>query len=148
METPRSVKRSSRHSCSSWATWNRMIKGANASVPLVTSSSPEPFRRTFRPLPSSRLGFHSEAHNAPARKGKVHSRSRSVPVGAGRTICRYWAIAADTITNVTKTAKRSEEHTSELQSQSNLVCRLLLEKKKTQTHHYTQLDITRSTVHC
>src|SRR2546430_9575448 len=28
-------------------------------------------------------------------------------------------------------ARRSEEHTSELQSQSNLVCRLLLEKKKT-----------------
>src|SRR2546430_4794520 len=28
--------------------------------------------------------------------------------------------------------KRSEEHTSELQSQSNLVCRLLLEKKKNQ----------------
>src|SRR2546430_6802827 len=28
-------------------------------------------------------------------------------------------------------ALRSEEHTSELQSQSNLVCRLLLEKKKT-----------------
>src|SRR2546430_13023820 len=27
-------------------------------------------------------------------------------------------------------ADRSEEHTSELQSQSNLVCRLLLEKKK------------------
>src|SRR2546430_6924513 len=30
--------------------------------------------------------------------------------------------------------KRSEEHTSELQSQSNLVCRLLLEKKKTTIH--------------
>src|SRR2546430_11027824 len=29
--------------------------------------------------------------------------------------------------------RRSEEHTSELQSQSNLVCRLLLEKKKTST---------------
>src|SRR5688572_31987519 len=28
---------------------------------------------------------------------------------------------------------RSEEHTSELQSQSNLVCRLLLEKKKQKT---------------
>src|SRR2546427_3316695 len=28
--------------------------------------------------------------------------------------------------------ERSEEHTSELQSQSNLVCRLLLEKKKSQ----------------
>src|SRR5256886_6205694 len=29
---------------------------------------------------------------------------------------------------------RSEEHTSELQSQSNLVCRLLLEKKKKQAN--------------
>src|SRR2546430_12698702 len=33
-------------------------------------------------------------------------------------------------------ASRSEEHTSELQSQSNLVCRLLLEKKK-RTHDRT-----------
>src|SRR2546430_1949832 len=32
----------------------------------------------------------------------------------------------------TTSARRSEEHTSELQSQSNLVCRLLLEKKKKQ----------------
>src|SRR5688572_31684870 len=31
---------------------------------------------------------------------------------------------------LTAQADRSEEHTSELQSQSNLVCRLLLEKKK------------------
>src|SRR2546430_9563602 len=30
---------------------------------------------------------------------------------------------------------RSEEHTSELQSQSNLVCRLLLEKKKKEPEH-------------
>src|SRR5256884_4190270 len=32
---------------------------------------------------------------------------------------------------------RSEEHTSELQSQLNLVCRLLLEKKKKHTHFIT-----------
>src|SRR5688572_32369874 len=32
-------------------------------------------------------------------------------------------------------AERSEEHTSELQSQSNLVCRLLLEKKKKKERH-------------
>src|SRR2546430_6635293 len=31
--------------------------------------------------------------------------------------------------------QRSEEHTSELQSQSNLVCRLLLEKKKKKSTH-------------
>src|SRR5256886_10499829 len=35
--------------------------------------------------------------------------------------------------------ERSEEHTSELQSQSNLVCRLLLEKKKKHTNN-TQVN--------
>src|SRR2546430_13613279 len=34
---------------------------------------------------------------------------------------------------IEKPFERSEEHTSELQSQSNLVCRLLLEKKKKNT---------------
>src|SRR2546430_6392314 len=38
-------------------------------------------------------------------------------------------------------SNRSEEHTSELQSQSNLVCRLLLEKKKKKTTHLTLLVI-------
>src|SRR2546427_9250316 len=37
--------------------------------------------------------------------------------------------------------KRSEEHTSELQSQSNLVCRLLLEKKKTKNYKSTDYYI-------
>src|SRR2546430_6244121 len=37
---------------------------------------------------------------------------------------------ASASTRAAQPAKRSEEHTSELQSQSNLVCRLLLEKKK------------------
>src|SRR2546427_8399007 len=44
----------------------------------------------------------------------------------------YIALAADRIV-----AHRSEEHTSELQSQSNLVCRLLLEKKKKKNIHET-----------
>src|SRR2546427_5819756 len=35
--------------------------------------------------------------------------------------------------------ERSEEHTSELQSQSNLVCRLLLEKKKSSFSHQLHL---------
>src|SRR5688572_32508047 len=37
--------------------------------------------------------------------------------------------------------RRSEEHTSELQSQSNLVCRLLLEKKKKKKKQKPQLSI-------
>src|SRR2546430_8877708 len=41
-----------------------------------------------------------------------------------------------------RSTTRSEEHTSELQSQSNLVCRLLLEKKKTIIHLPSQrLDL-------
>src|SRR2546427_4446717 len=41
--------------------------------------------------------------------------------------------------------ERSEEHTSELQSQSNLVCRLLLEKKKKKTQ--TLQDETQTNTH-
>src|SRR2546430_8431114 len=41
--------------------------------------------------------------------------------------------------------KRSEEHTSELQSQSNLVCRLLLEKKKKIGTRHTITDIVKKT---
>src|SRR2546421_1739075 len=41
--------------------------------------------------------------------------------------------------------ERSEEHTSELQSRSDLVCRLLLEKKKNQQLNRTDLQHTHST---
>src|SRR2546430_7652453 len=47
-------------------------------------------------------------------------------------------------------AFRSEEHTSELQSQSNLVCRLLLEKKKKKKNSqisHTSKQATRHTMH-
>src|SRR2546430_12675761 len=39
-------------------------------------------------------------------------------------------ICCNTTRTISPATGRSEEHTSELQSQSNLVCRLLLEKKK------------------
>src|SRR5207302_10659134 len=38
--------------------------------------------------------------------------------------------------------RRSEEHTSELQSRENLVCRLLLEKKKKKTNTTLTIDTT------
>src|SRR2546427_4398674 len=38
--------------------------------------------------------------------------------------------------------RRSEEHTSELQSQSNLVCRLLLEKKKEENNNAATASVT------
>src|SRR2546430_4525534 len=48
------------------------------------------------------------------RRLKADERTRALPVEV-----------------LTSSRERSEEHTSELQSQSNLVCRLLLEKKTT-----------------
>src|SRR2546427_1588079 len=50
----------------------------------------------------------------------------STPGCFARNVARAFSLAATVPIVVT----RSEEHTSELQSQSNLVCRLLLEKKK------------------
>src|SRR5690606_37718031 len=55
-----------------------------------------------------------------------------VPVAALLDIPNYKIIADYCIGSVG--AVRSEEHTSELQSRENLVCRLLLEKKKKKTH--------------
>src|SRR2546430_12468295 len=44
-------------------------------------------------------------------------------------------------------SSRSEEHTSELQSQSNLVCRLLLEKKKADVEAFPALHPSRQWQH-
>src|SRR5260364_473061 len=43
--------------------------------------------------------------------------------------------------------RRSEEHTSELQSPDNLVCRLLLEKKKTNISHPQRVNQKRTIHH-
>src|SRR2546430_6955324 len=45
-----------------------------------------------------------------------------------------------------RAVRRSEEHTSELQSQSNLVCRLLLEKKKHPLSTINSLQSSRVTM--
>src|SRR5256886_13464350 len=59
-------------------------------------------------------------------------RERRGPDGLGRDRQELGRIPL--AARVARPAPRSEEHTSELQSQSNLVCRLLLEKKKLATH--------------
>src|SRR5256886_10172748 len=46
--------------------------------------------------------------------------------------------SAQVLTGIDVLERRSEEHTSELQSQSNLVCRLLLEKKQPAGRHDAQ----------
>src|SRR5205085_5788129 len=60
------------------------------------------------------------------------------PNGLGKSV-RVLVIAGG---DKVREAQRSEEHTSELQSQSNLVCRLLLEKKKKKKKKTTKKNIT------
>src|SRR5256885_12438841 len=55
--------------------------------------------------------------------------------GSVSAIVRRSLTARSTRTRPTRKAFRSEEHTSELQSPCNLVCRLLLEKKKRLHQH-------------
>src|SRR2546430_12995204 len=61
--------------------------------------------------------------------GKVWSVAGLI-VLAQRAGVESWAAGASAFAIQAVGIGRSEEHTSELQSQSNLVCRLLLEKKK------------------
>src|SRR2546427_3098473 len=68
--------------------------------------------------------FRSRAAGRDRRAGPCRGRCRSA--------ARWTTSGPRALTPPTPRTRpcRSEEHTSELQSQSNLVCRLLLEKKK------------------
>src|SRR5438270_4079526 len=80
-----------------------------------------PYTTLFRsPGPALRTGQRINLCTSPGRFLRPQGRG-------GRT--RLWRIGPVLLAPVAART-RSEEHTSELQSQSNLVCRLLLEKKK------------------
>src|SRR5215475_14070893 len=83
-------------------------------------SLPELFlQRVIRNAKIRAVGGHVERHRVARGRSAVRA-----PVGAQVQIDRAAAVVE--IARV----DRSEEHTSELQSRENLVCRLLLEKKK------------------
>src|SRR5688572_32406692 len=80
-----------------------------------------PYTTLFRSHRSEGIGFEHLAHRGHRRRlESAHQPDAGV---------------------VDQHVDRSEEHTSELQSQSNLVCRLLLEKKK-KKHYYKITSIT------
>src|SRR5256885_12740437 len=86
---------------------------------------------------SPRLGVSGGTPN-PRKSSEVRARmaalmrnGKKVTTGVMLLGSRWRQISAPLPT------PRSEEHTSELQSPCNLVCRLLLEKKKYATHHST-----------
>src|SRR2546427_2927374 len=70
------------------------------------------------------------AHSHVAHGDGAADRRRARRPGRGGNHAQSRPHALDRSPVVGPCTNRSEEHTSELQSQSNLVCRLLLEKKK------------------
>src|SRR5690349_22206582 len=73
-------------------------------------------------------------------------RSRSGVVSSPARVVAPMSVkgGSSSVTTRAPAPARSEEHTSELQSRRDLVCRLLLEKKKQRVHNCTDLKPRRS----
>src|SRR5256886_12699768 len=84
-----------------------------------------PYTTLFRSHPLT----HAAPWRCAWRPTRRPPRRTSSLISPARTRCPRMRLAASARS---RCSSRSEEHTSELQSQSNLVCRLLLEKKKKQ----------------
>src|SRR5690606_39489147 len=91
------------------------------------SSGPSPFSLIFGSCRSPFL--HQAGHSGPMALNQAHYALKS---NLFRARSDFFAMTRFTSAQDT----RSEEHTSELQSRENLVCRLLLEKKKKSQHYY------------
>src|SRR5688572_31141733 len=81
--------------------------------------------------PSSRDRCRSEVSLLREPVALAPAPRQKEPLRARRSVYQYRTLK---LTKPSVAALRSEEHTSELQSQSNLVCRLLLEKKNKTTN--------------
>src|SRR5258708_26970082 len=86
-----------------------------------------PYTTLFR---SAHGGAWWRQHSVPAHLRGLSELSVLASKKVFREPCRLRGLSLDGSRN---TFLRSEEHTSELQSPDHLVCRLLLEKKKTKT---------------
>src|SRR5260370_18085952 len=81
--------------------------------------------------------FRSRVPPPPSDSNLVVS-SATCPFSGRPSNSNVWIILSDGTTSwqTPRKANRSEEHTSELQSHLNIVCRLLLEKKKNKMSPY------------
>src|SRR5690242_20964661 len=96
----------------------------------TATSSPSELAVQVHRVPSPKLRHHGINHSGDW-KGVASGQRRCSSRQAGRSASKASALrTACRISGSDIHQVRSEEHTSELQSHVNLVCRLLLEKKK------------------
>src|SRR5690606_41412940 len=92
-------------------------------IPPPPTSTLFPYTTLFRSQWDARSGFQPQPPAPAPGHGQILWPPSNRPVQDNRgSACRFY--------RPQPRARRSEEHTSELQSRENLVCRLLLEKKK------------------
>src|SRR5699024_12575743 len=95
------------------------------------------FFSTIRIPPCSTLFPYTTLFRSPAKEMRIDKLSTDKPLYSATTQAIIQTLQAQSDDQLKKLYKisdqRSEEHTSELQSRFDLVCRLLLEKKKIST---------------
>src|SRR2546425_4044641 len=84
-----------------------------------------PYTTLFRSLPLGHVLLQPDGHRAGDVPGRIRAGDDPHQHRQGEVLDGPYAVHDE----------RSEEHTSELQSLAYLVCRLLLEKKKTEKGH-------------
>src|SRR5690606_42032100 len=109
------------------------LHSAHLSSLFFLSSSPAPpAPHSFPTRRSSDLLHTSLPVEPPAHEPPLPWSLSMYLLMAAIFVVGYLCITLEHPLKLDKAASRSEEHTSELQSRENLVCRLLLEKKKKQ----------------
>src|SRR3712207_7740050 len=99
-----------------------------------------PYTTLFRSIPVMMPGnaigrmINSETASRPKNRVRQTAAAASEP--------RISATTVDVSATRTDKPRRSEEHTSELQSRQYLVCRLLLEKKKENVYFFASHSLT------
>src|SRR5690625_6469864 len=106
---------------------------AGPSPPSAEAAGQEPVSSAQSPAPSAEATGNGTGPKRSRRGRPGYDRETLINKATEVFVARgYDGTSMDTVARelgITKSAIRSEEHTSELQSRGHLVCRLLLEKK-------------------
>src|SRR5947207_6232044 len=112
------------------ATGSFFFRAPGSIMETSTETTKDSFLTAASPIPSGQTAAASLTRAPAARRTLAWRRSSAPP--CHNTSCQWSVVRCQSPVVTEDLQPRSEEHTSELQSHSDVVCRLLLEKKKRQ----------------